>query len=80
MPIDAELLQVVDISVFDVVALIVVFVFVLISTTSLICWGVGITIFVVIMVVRLFIGVCVERTGCLGLYRDGCLVFARGIC
>jgi hypothetical protein len=35
MPIDAELLQVVDISVFDVVALVVVFVFVD-STTGLI--------------------------------------------
>ena len=37
MPIDAELLQVVDISVFDVVSLVVVFVFVLISTISSIC-------------------------------------------
>ena len=63
MPIDAELLQVVDISFFDVVALVVVFVFVPISTTSLYCCGVVVTILVVIMVVRLFIGVCVERTG-----------------
>ena len=41
MPIDAELLQVVDISFFDIVALVVVFVFVLISTISLIAEVLG---------------------------------------